>query len=105
MHGTVFSARDCRGEPRESRKVVDLLRRFELEISGIVVNRVIPDDLDDGAGGFLSDRREQERAYRQEIDQIFAAIPRVVVPLLRHDVHDTASVREVGRMLSKAWAG
>ncbi len=80
----------------ESRKVAELLERFHIEVSAVIVNRVLPDEAD---GEFLEARREQERIYRGEIDRVFASIPRVVVPLLEHDVYGLDSLRDVGRRL------
>ena len=86
----------------ESRKVVDLLRRFQIEVTSIVVNRVLPADVVVGAtGDFLDARRRQEQSYRQEINKVFAHFTRVVVPLLRHDVHGIESIREIGRTLAE----
>lgn len=88
----------------ESQKVIQLLSRFKVDVSGLVVNRVLPADLDDGrSGDFFRARRAQEETYLQEIDEVFARFPRVVVPLLRHDVHGVASLREVGAVLSQGW--
>ncbi len=89
----------------ESQKVIQLLSRFKVDVSGLVVNRVLPTDLDDGrSGDFFRARRAQEETYLQEIDEVFARFPRVVVPLLRHDVHGVASLRQVGAVLSQGWA-
>ncbi len=88
----------------ESQKVIQLLSRFKVDVSGLVVNRVLPTDLDDGrSGDFFRARRAQEETYLQEIDEVFARFPRVVVPLLRHDVHGVASLRQVGAVLSQGW--
>ncbi len=84
----------------ESRRVRDLLSRFDVDIWGVVVNRVLPS----AAGGdFLAARRTQERAYRAEIDRLFARLPRVAVPLLERDVHGTDSLRRVGELLRSGW--
>ena len=89
----------------ESRKVVDLLHRFQIEVTSIIVNRVLPSEVDDSAtGGFLDARRKQEQSYRREINDVFARFPQIVVPLLRHDVHGIESIREIGRVLAQDWA-
>ncbi len=84
----------------ESRRVRDLLSRFDVGVWGVVVNRVLPG----AAGGeFLAARRRQEQAYRTEIDRLFARLPRVAVPLLEHDVHGTDALRQVGELLRRGW--
>lgn len=80
----------------ESQKVANLLGRFNLDIWGVVVNRVIPNTAD---GAFLDARREQDRVYMQEIDALFAHVPRLVVPLLEHDVHGMEALRQMGVLL------
>ena len=88
----------------ESQKVIQLLGRFKVDVSGLVVNRVLPADVDEAGGGdFLRARRAQEGTYLKEIEEVFARFPRVVVPLLRRDVHGVASLRQVGAVLSKGW--
>ena len=86
----------------ESRKIVELLGRFKMDVSAVVVNRVLPDNADI-SGGFFEARREQEQAYCREIDAAFSEIPRVVVPLLRRDVHGLEPLRELGRRLAQGW--
>jgi len=87
----------------ESRKVVDLLARFKLDVSALIVNRVLPADVD-ASGSFFVARRTQEQAYLREIEQLFPALPRVIVPLLDHDVHGLDSLQKIGRHLAAAWA-
>ena len=85
----------------ESRRVGDLLARFGVGIQGVVVNRVLPGT---AGGEFLAARRAQESAYRAEIDQLFARLPRVAVPLLERDVHGAETLRRVGAALRCEWA-
>ena len=82
----------------ESRKIVNLLSRFNVDVSGLVVNRVLPEG---AKGEFLSARRQQEHAYRAEIDRVFHHLPRIVVPLLEHDVHGIDSLRRIGEFLTR----
>ena len=83
----------------ESRRVRDLLSRFDVGVWGVVVNRLLPS----AAGNFLAARRTQEQAYRTEIDRLFARVPRVAVPLLERDVHGTDALRQVGALLRRRW--
>ncbi len=87
----------------ESRKVVELLRRFQIDVSRIVVNRVLPDVDAEVTNEFLEARRQQEREYRREIEQVFATYAKVVVPLLSRDVHGIESIRAIGRLLAEHW--
>ena len=88
----------------ESRRVVELLRRFQIDVTSIVVNRVLPPDFDeDVTNPFLVARRQQEQAYRREIDEVFGTFARVVVPLLERDIHGIESIRAIGRVLADSW--
>ena len=84
----------------ESRRVADVLARFAVHVSGVVINRVLPEDV---GGSFLEARREQEKAYLEQIADVFGPLPRVVVPLLEHDVHGAAALRRVGELIARRW--
>ena len=88
----------------ESRKVVETLGRFEVPVSALIVNRVLPDDTEAG-GEFLQARREQERAYRRQIDDTFAHLPQIVVPLLACDVHGLDALGDIGQRLVSRLTG
>jgi arsenite-transporting ATPase len=80
----------------ESAKTVAVLRRHDVPLAGLVVNRVLPDG---ALGPFLESRRAQEAEYLARIDREFGTLPRVRVPLLERDVHGLESLRQVGRHL------
>ena len=82
----------------ESRRVVDMLARFDLPVSSLIVNRVLPDTAD-ASGPFVDARRAQERAYLREIDEVFPTLPRTVIPLRPDDVHGVDALRAVGAQL------
>ena len=80
----------------ESKKALAVLTKFNVPVAAMVVNRLLPDDAE---GEFLRERRLQETQYREEIDREFAALRRVHIPLLPHDVHGIETLRWIGRML------
>ena len=82
----------------ESRRVVDTLGRFDLPVSALVVNRVLPAGAA-AAGDFIEARRAQERACLDDIERLFPALPRTVIPLLPHDVHGLDGLRAIGARL------
>lgn len=85
----------------ESRRVVETLARFDLPVSGLIVNRVLPDDAD-ASGTFVEARRARERAYLREIDAVFPTLPRTLVPLRPDDVHGLDALRDIGAQLLAA---
>ena len=60
---------------------------------GIVVNRILPDDTP--ADGFLAARRDQQAAYLDRIDQVFAGQPQIRLPLLASDVNGREALATV----------
>ncbi len=81
----------------ETVRAHEVLRRFKIPVSALVVNRVLPDEAD---GAFLAARRQQEARYLSEIDRVLAGIPQVRVPLLPDDVHDLDTLRALGRRIA-----
>ena len=81
----------------ETARAHEVLRRFSIPVSAVVVNRVLPDHAE---GAFFTARRRQEARYLLEIEQAFAGIPQVRVPLLPEDVHDLDTLRDLGRRIA-----
>jgi arsenite-transporting ATPase len=86
----------------ETARALSTLRAGHLHVGGLIVNRVLPDDLE---GEFYRARREQERVYREEIDRRFADVPRVVVPQFASDVHGVGDLARVAAELQLEPAG
>lgn len=68
----------------ETGRAAEALRETALDIGGLVVNRVLPDDL---SGEFYTARKAQERQYIDEIGRRFSRLPQVIVRQLPRDVH------------------
>lgn len=83
----------------ETRKAVAALARSKVPVSGLIVNRVLPAD---AGGEFLARRREREAAYLSQIDEVFAGLPRLRVPLFDSDVQGMGGVRRVIDALERA---
>jgi len=80
----------------ETLKAHDTLTRFSIPVTGLVVNRVLPDDAD---GSFIDARRRQEVRYLEDIDRVFAHLPRIRVSLQPDDVNDIKALRRIGRII------
>ncbi|MCH2583021.1 MAG: ArsA family ATPase, partial [Planctomycetes bacterium] len=80
----------------ESKKTLDFLDRFNIPVTGMIVNRLLPPEAD---GEFLRERRLQEDEYRAEIDQTFAGLRRIYLNLLPHDVHGLATLRKISKAI------
>ncbi|SMO84014.1 ArsA family ATPase [Melghirimyces algeriensis] len=80
----------------ESEKAMKLLKKYGVPVSGILVNRVIPDDAD---GTFLAGRRAIENGYLQEIEKRFAKLSRTVIPLYPDEIRGLNGVERVAKVL------
>jgi arsenite-transporting ATPase len=80
----------------ETARAADILAESNVNVCEIVVNRVLPDDVD---GDFYRSRRAQERVYIDEIKRRFAAYPLAWVPQQPTDIHGLADLERVSGVL------
>jgi arsenite-transporting ATPase len=80
----------------ESIRAAELLEDTGVHLGGVVVNRVLPDDLE---GEFYRSRKAQENVYLDEIDRRFARLRRVRVEQLPRDVYGIETLAAVSRQL------
>jgi len=80
----------------ESQKATESLREFGVQVSALVINRVLPDG---PLGEFLERRREREARYLDQIQSLFPEHPKVHVPLLSEDVQGLEGLRRIARFL------
>ena len=81
----------------ETRRAVDALQRYGIPVTGLVVNRVLPEGAD---GAFLARRREREARYLARIRDQLGELPRWTVPLREEDVVGLAALRRLGQQLT-----
>ncbi len=82
----------------ETGRAIEVLRRHQVPVAGLIVNRVLPEEA--GESRFLAARRRQEAAYLAEINATFADLPRLTVPLLASDVTGPAELEAVAAALA-----
>ena len=80
----------------ETARAAELLNDAGIDVGGLVVNRVLPDDL---TGDFFLSRKAQERTYLDEIERRFKRLPRVIVRQLPRDVYGTEPLTLVSEQL------
>ena len=85
----------------ESRKVVDTLKRFDMTVSSLIVNRVLTETIA-ASGEFIDARRSQESKHLLEISEVFTEMPHLIVPLKACDVHGIDALRAIGTELLTA---
>jgi arsenite-transporting ATPase len=80
----------------ETARAAELLSDAGIDLGGVIVNRVLPDNLE---GDFFISRKAQERTYLDEIASRFKRYPRVVVRQLPRDVYGTEPLRRISEQL------
>lgn len=78
----------------ETARALEVLAASDVHVAGLVVNRVLPADLD---GAFLSARRRQQQVYLDEIDRRFAGLARLRIAQFESDVHGFGPLEIIGR--------
>ena len=82
----------------ETAKAIEMLKRYQIQVGGLIVNRVLPPEAD---GEFLARRRQQEAVYLEEIERRFQGLNKVRIPLLPHDIRGLEGVRWVARQMAE----
>jgi arsenite-transporting ATPase len=80
----------------ETARAMELLTATGVDIAALIVNRVLPDDVE---GEFFRSRKEQEGQYLEEITRRFARTPRVDVRQLPRDVYGLAALTAISDQL------
>jgi arsenite-transporting ATPase len=80
----------------ESARAAEILRESNVNVCRIVVNRVLPDNLE---GDFYQARRKQEQVYRDEIQSRFKAYPLTWIFQAETDVYGLKNLERISRQL------
>ncbi len=80
----------------ETARAAELLGDTNVNIGGLVVNRILPDGLE---GEFYASRKAQERSYLEEIARRFPRLRRFDVRQLARDVYGIGSLTLVSDQL------
>jgi arsenite-transporting ATPase len=71
----------------DTRKAAGLFARYQVPLSGYVVNRVIPAELEQQQiPEFLRHRLEMQKRYLREIEEVFGAEVLACVPEFERDI-------------------
>jgi len=80
----------------ESARAAETLRESNVNVCGILVNRVLPDNL---SGEFYRARRQQEQVYRDEIGRRFQGYPIKWIPQFETDVYGLKNLERLSSEL------
>jgi arsenite-transporting ATPase len=80
----------------ESVELHASLRRSGVNVGGLVVNKRLPAGIDDP---FFAERRAQEEAHLQVLEERLPGVPRQDLPLAAHDVTGVDALRQFAATL------
>jgi arsenite-transporting ATPase len=80
----------------ETVRAAELLADTGVDIGGLIVNRVLPDEAE---GDFYRSRKAQEETYLAEIDRRLKRLPRVRIRQLPRDVYGMSSLEQISAQL------
>ncbi|MGP4108799.1 ArsA family ATPase [Virgibacillus sp. L01] len=96
--GFVFVMNPERLPILETQKAIELLDKYHLHVKTLIVNKVLPDDVD---GDFLLQRKGHEQQYMDTIKETFTKQQLIYVPLFSHDIMDKQQLNDFSKYFVK----
>lgn len=82
----------------ETEKAIQLLEGYQLLVSSLIVNKVLPEE---ATGGFLEERKKHEAQYVKQIYQTFKRQRIYQVPLFSEDITRKAQLVSISHYFKK----
>ncbi|TZE82598.1 ArsA family ATPase [Calorimonas adulescens] len=76
----------------ETQKAISILAKYGIQIGGVIINKVLPDDISDE---FLLKRKQTERFYMEEIYRKFKDMILMEIPLFPDDIQGKLYLEKV----------
>ena len=67
----------------ETKKAIELLNKYDLVVSTLIINKVLPEEAD---GDFIMERKKHEKQYIEMIKESFTKQQLIFVPLFSQDI-------------------
>lgn len=67
----------------ETKKAIELLNKYDLVVSTLIMNKVLPEEAD---GDFIMERKKHEKHYIELINETFTKQQLIFVPLFSQDI-------------------
>lgn len=96
--GFVFVMNPERLPILETQKAIHQLSHHDLKVETLVINKVLPEDVD---GTFLQKRKEREKEYLAMIDETFPDKEKIRIPLLAEDINNFAALEAIAGQLDQ----
>jgi len=81
----------------ETQKAITILAKYGIQIGGIIINKVLPDDISDD---FLLKRKQTENIYLDKIYKIFKGMILMKIPLFPEDIQGKTYLKKVSALYS-----
>src|SRR5438132_4638874 len=81
----------------ESARAAGTLRDSNVNVCGIIVNRILPENLN---GSFYEARRKQEQIYSEEIRRRFAEYPSIWIRQFETDIYGIKNLERLSEVLT-----
>lgn len=79
----------------ETQKAITILAKYGIQIGGIIINKVLPDDI---SGEFILKRKQTENAYMEEIHSRFKGMILMEIPLFPEDIQGKPYLKKVSAL-------
>lgn len=76
----------------ETKKAIVMLKKHDIPIETIIVNRILPDQVNDP---FFQQRKEQENRYLEEMETMFKGQEMVYVPMMPYDIYGKEALAKI----------
>ncbi|WP_438312496.1 ArsA family ATPase [Sporosarcina sp. FA9] len=67
----------------ETKKAIELLNKYNLHVTMLIINKVLPESAD---GNFIMERKKHEKQYVDKINKTFTQQQLIFVPLFSQDI-------------------
>lgn len=84
----------------ETKKAIELLDNYHLHVKTLIVNKVLPENLD---GDFMKQRKRQEKQYVKVIEETFTSQALIFVPFFANDIINWEHLDIFSNYLWKGW--
>lgn len=75
----------------ETKKAIQLLEQYDLFVSAIVVNKILPDEV---FGSFMESRKQYEKEHLRQIEEMFQPQTKMYIPLFSQDIINEKQLKQ-----------
>ena len=84
----------------ETKKAIELLGSYDLKVSTLIINKVLPEEVD---GDFMMERKKHEKQYMDQIEETFLEQKLLYVPLFSKDIVSREQLTLYSHYFEEGW--